>query len=113
MSISPAQMMLQVESPDMSGTSARTPQPAKSLVPSAAPAPESTSAAPAPATSSPSPLATDLRIDSQDQFYYEFVDGRTGSVVFEIPPEALRAIGESLNLPLNGDANANSVDVKS
>jgi hypothetical protein len=34
-------------------------------------------------------------------------------VLFEIPPEALRRIGESLNVPLVGDASIPSVDVKS
>jgi hypothetical protein len=33
--------------------------------------------------------------------------------MFEIPPEALREIGESLNLPVAADATGHSVDVKS
>jgi hypothetical protein len=59
------------------------------------------------------PIGTDMRVDAQHQVYYEFVDESTGDVMFEIPPEALREIGESLNLPLVGDASVPSVDVKS
>lgn len=54
-----------------------------------------------------------MQIDSDHQIYYEFVDKRTGDVVFEIPPEALREIGESLNLPLVGGASVHSIDVES
>jgi uncharacterized FlaG/YvyC family protein len=54
-----------------------------------------------------------MRVDDQHQVYYEFVDDRTGDVLFEIPPEALREIGESLNLPLDGGSRIHSVDVKS
>lgn len=68
---------------------------------------------PTPPVAAPAPLTTDLRIDNQHQFYYEFVDGSTGNVVFEIPPEALRAIGESLNLPLDTITGSHSLDVKS
>ena len=71
------------------------------------------SSAPAPPASSLAQLSTDMRVDSQHQVYYEFVDESTGNVLFEIPPEALRAIGESLSLPLDGEAGAHSLDVKS
>jgi uncharacterized FlaG/YvyC family protein len=54
-----------------------------------------------------------MRVDEEHQVYYEFVDQSTGDVVFEIPPEALREIGESLNLPLAGDGSDHSVDMKS
>jgi len=49
----------------------------------------------------------------EHQIYYEFVDQSTGNIVFEIPPEALRAIGESLNLPLEGEPGGHGVDVES
>jgi uncharacterized FlaG/YvyC family protein len=54
-----------------------------------------------------------MQIDNHHQVYYEVVDDSTGDVLFEIPSEALRKIGESLNLPLIGDASVPSVDVKS
>jgi uncharacterized FlaG/YvyC family protein len=54
-----------------------------------------------------------MRVDDQHQIYYETVDDRTGDVLFEIPPEALRAIAESLNLSLVGSSSGHSVDVKS
>jgi uncharacterized FlaG/YvyC family protein len=56
--------------------------------------------------------STDMKIDNQHQVYYEVVDDSTGDVLFEIPAEALRAIGESLNVPLVGDGSAPGVDVK-
>ena len=113
MSISPAQMSLQIA--DAAGSSAaRRSSPGPSVpVPPSPSAAESAPAVSAPAASSSPPVTTDLRIDNQHQFYYEFVDHSTGSVEFEIPPEALRAIGESLNLPLQGDSGASSIDVKS
>jgi hypothetical protein len=61
----------------------------------------------------PAQLSTDMQVDSQHQVYYEFVDDSTGNVLFEIPPEALREIGESLNVPLDGDFGGHDVDVTS
>ena len=72
----------------------------------------SESSSPPPA-SSPFELSTDLQIDNQHQVYYEFVDKDTGAVVFEIPPEALRAIAESLNIPLEGQSDYHNLDVSS
>jgi hypothetical protein len=113
-------MMLQVasaESPPRGGrsTQAAVPVAIQTSVPTATLAVESPtqSPTPAPAALSPPQFSTDREVDSQHQIYYEFVDDRTGDVVFEIPPEALREIGESLNLPLNGDSSAHGVDVKS
>ena len=54
-----------------------------------------------------------MQIDNHHQIYYVVVNDSTGDVLFEIPPEALRRIGESLNVPLVGDASVPSVDVKS
>ena len=115
MSISSAELTLQVASAASPAPSRPAAPASPSPVRAAASAAESTADSPhsAPAVPSSSQLSTDLRIDRQHQLYYEFVDDSTGSVVFEIPPEALRAIGESLNLPLNGDATAHGVDVKS
>jgi hypothetical protein len=113
MSISPAQMSLDIvnaQSSAAAGHAAPAPASPVSAVTSAA---ESASSVSAPAAPPSNPVATDLRIDNQHQFYYEFVDDSTGSVEFEIPPEALRAIGESLNLPLQGDGGTSSIDVKS
>ncbi len=66
-----------------------------------------------PSSPSPFQLSTSLQIDDQHQVYYEFVDNVTGAVVFEIPPEALRAIAESLNIPLEGQADFHNLDVSS
>ena len=120
MSISSAQMMPQVatvESATVPTRSTRTAIPADTpvSVPAATPAVESPAESPAsaPTVSSPAQLSTDREVDSRHQIYYEFVDESTGNIVFEIPPEALRAIGESLNLPRVGDASSHSVDVES
>jgi hypothetical protein len=67
----------------------------------------------APAAPPAPQINTDLRIDNSHQEYYEFVDGQTGDVVFELPPEALRAIAESLNVPLLGNSVGLNLDVKS
>lgn len=113
MSISPAQLSLQIAGAE------NIPNQRSSTPVASQPAPTTTSA-PLPASSTgtsalPNPdlVTADLRVDKQHQFYYEFVDGTTGSVEFEIPPEALRAIGESLVLPLHGDTGASALDVKS
>ena len=106
MSISPAQIVVQAasaETPAVSRRSADVPTTA------ATEAPEST--APAPAASPSPQFNTDMRVDDAHQIYYEFVDASTGDVMFEIPPEALREIGESLNVPLVGDTSGRSVDV--
>jgi hypothetical protein len=54
-----------------------------------------------------------MRIDAQHQVYYQVVNERTGDVLLEIPCEALRQIGESIKVPLEGDASIHGVDVKS
>jgi uncharacterized FlaG/YvyC family protein len=54
-----------------------------------------------------------LRIDAQHQIYYAVVNDRTGEVVLEIPPEVIRELAESLDVPLAGIASAHSLDVKS
>jgi len=111
MSISPTQMMLQIASTETSpGERRSTPAPVPAAP--AAPSPPETPT-PAPAVSPPVQFSTDLRVDGQHQLYYAVVDDTTGGVLFEIPPEALRAIGESLNVPLVGDTSAHSFDVKS
>jgi hypothetical protein len=111
MSISPAQMVLEVASAESA---------ASTRIPARAPAPSATavgstpgSPAPAPVITSTSAFSTDRQVDDHHQVYYEFIDKSTGDVVFEIPPEALREIGESLNVPLVGDASVPSVDVNS
>jgi hypothetical protein len=68
---------------------------------------------PAQTISSSLQLSTDMKVDDQHRVYYEFIDDSTGNVLFEIPPAALREIGESLNLPGVGETAAHSVDVKS
>jgi hypothetical protein len=120
MSISSALMTPQVASLESATASARSPAPAvaaapQTSVPASSPAVGSPTEPPppAPAVSSPAQFSTDREIDSQHKIYYEFIDDRTGDVVFEIPPQALREIGESLNLPLLGDASVPSIDVKS
>ncbi|MFZ0963265.1 MAG: hypothetical protein WAO35_20585 [Terriglobia bacterium] len=112
MSISPAQMILQVASAESFAPRGRS---AQSSGPAAVSRTRATgaSSAPAPAVSPTPQLSTDMKVDGQHQVYYEFVDDGTGNVLFEIPPEALREIGESLNVPLVGDANVPTIDVKS
>lgn len=110
MSVPLAQINLQVPS-DASFTSPTRPNP-----PSVSPVPKVMATSvetPASAVISPSQLSTDMRVDSEHQVYYAFVDDQTGEVMFEIPPEALRAIGESLNVPMNGESGASTLDVKS
>ena len=112
MSISPAQMVLQVASAESfapTGRSALVSNPTTAM----AVASPGDSGAAAPAVSSSAQFSTDMCVDNQHQIYYEFVDASTGDVLFEIPPEALREIGESLNVSLVGDASVPSVDVKS
>jgi hypothetical protein len=58
-------------------------------------------------------LSTDMKIDKQHQVYYAVINDRTGDELFEIPPEALREIGEGLNIPLAGDSSAHGIDLKS
>ena len=112
MSISPAQMAAPAGSTKASEPSSQsapvsTPQPVE---------PENTaagSAASAGAIAISGQLTTERCVDKQHQVYYEFVDERTGSVLFEFPPAALREIGENLNVPLIGDSSASGLDVKS
>jgi hypothetical protein len=62
----------------------------------------------------PPSLSTDVQIDDHHQVYYEFEEGEAKSVMFEIPPEALRNIAESLKMPpqlLEGGIS--TLDVKS
>lgn len=104
-------MMSQVESVE-------SPAPARRSTPANVPAAQpvetdAKSPSSAPAVAPPAKFSTDLRVDDKHQPYYEFVEDSTGDVLFEIPPAALRAIGESLNLPLIGDASLPSIDVKS
>ena len=112
MSFSPAQVILPVASAE---NAAGPPRSAPASVPPAAGStakPSANSPVSEPAVSSPE-FSTDLRIDSQHQIFYAFVDASTGDVVFEIPPEALREIGESLNLPLEGEVGGHNIDMKS
>jgi hypothetical protein len=119
MSISSAQMVSQVasaQSPAKSSRSAPGPpsasiQPADPAAPATASSSETTAST--PVVSPPEQFSTDLQIDNHHQIYYIVVDDSTGDVLFEIPPEALRQIGESLNVPLVGDQSIPNVDVKS
>jgi len=113
MSISPAQMSLPIANAESHVSSGRTKPLSAPSAPAATGAAESAPSASQPSSAPASPVTTDLRVDNQHQFYYEFIDDTTGSVEFEIPPEALRAIGESLNLPLQGDTAHSNLDVKS
>ncbi len=68
---------------------------------------------PRPSAPPPVKFSTDLQIDNHHQVYYVVVDDSSGDVLLEIPSAALRQIGENLSLPLIGDAQVPSVDVKS
>jgi len=113
MSISPAQLSLQIAGAENNAAQRSSRSVSSPLTPATASTTVPASSASTSALSNPDLVSADLRVDKQHQFYYEFVDGTTGSVEFEIPPEALRAIGESLVLPLHGDAGASTLDVKS
>ena len=111
MSISPAQLALQLAAAE-SSVAPRAPN-AKGSSDSAG---SSAASTPSSAPSSPSPadqLTGDLKFDDQHQMYYEVVDKSTGSVLFEIPPEALRKLSESLNQPALPNGSAGLVDLKS
>lgn len=82
-------------------------------VPHADGAAESSSSASGAPASPTMTFSTDLRIDNQHQVYYEVVDDQTGSELLEIPPAALRAISENLNVPLEGDQATPILNVKS
>jgi|ERR1035441_6567777 hypothetical protein len=115
MSISPAQTNLQVGTTEGSSSAGHSSQPATPGV--AEPASShakfpSENPVPVPIIS-PAPLSTDMRIDDQRQIYYRVVNERTGDVLLEIPCEALREIGESIKVQLEGDASIHGVDVKS
>jgi hypothetical protein len=113
MSISSAQMLLQVASAENTAPAGRSIQAAVPATPTPAQSPTQTPSAAAPPVSSPSAFSTGMQIDNHHQIYYVVVNDSTGDVLFEIPSEALRKIGESLNLPLIGDESVPSVDVKS
>ena len=113
MSITPAQLIAQAASTENSADP-RTPSPPASPLPArTSGSARSSPSASQPASAPANPVNTDLRVDDQHQFYYQFVDASTGDVVFEIPPEALRAIGESLNLTPESHTAVHNVDVKS
>ncbi len=54
-----------------------------------------------------------MRVDDQRQIYYEVVNDRTGDVVYEIPPEVVRKLGENPTVLLDGRVGGHSLDVKS
>src|SRR5271169_6895503 len=99
MSISPAQMILQVEN-SVSPVSTRPSAPASVAAKAVAAISPVESPTLVAAAASPTQFSTDRQIDDHHQVYYEIVDDNTGKVLMELPPEALRKIGESLNLPL-------------
>ena len=112
MSISPAQMILQLGSMESPKPVGRSTQP--SAPPAAMPEGSSPPENPPPTPIiSPAPLSTDLRIDEEHQVYYQVVNERTGDVILEIPSEALRAISESIKFSPGGDSGIHCVDVKS
>jgi hypothetical protein len=113
MSISPAQMIQQVASAESAAPTGHSSPSVVSATDRAVPCPSAPQMTPPAPVLSPSSFSTDMQVDNDHQIYYAVVDDSTGDVLFEIPSEALRKIGESLNVPLIGDANVPSVDVKS
>jgi len=112
MSISPAQLVQQAASAgSASEKQGSSPSPILSVALGSSEPAEPPSAP--PSAIPPVQFSTDFQIDSHHQVFYEVVDDSTGDVLLEIPSEALRKIGESLNLPLAGDPNVPIVDVKS
>ena len=113
MSISSVQLTQQVA---IAGHEASAERSAQAPIPAAAaPAavPKVEAAVPAAAVAPPPHFSIDLQIDAEHQIYYQVIDDRDGSVLFEFPSEVLRAIGESLNLPLGGEPGVPSIDIKS
>lgn len=58
-------------------------------------------------------FSTDMQVDNHHQIYYKVVDDHTGDVLLEIPAEALRRIGESLNVTEIGNPKVSSLDITS
>ena len=112
MSISSVQLTQQVA---IAGHEASAERSAQAPIPVAAPvaAHKVEAAVPAAAVAPPPHFSIDLQIDAEHQIYYQVIDDRDGSVLFEFPSEVLRAIGESLNLPLGGEPGVPSIDIKS
>ncbi len=54
-----------------------------------------------------------IRIDDRRRIYYEVINDHTGEVVFQIPPEVVRNIGEGINQFLETLHAERSVDVES
>jgi hypothetical protein len=73
--------------------------------------PSDNASSPASAPDSPD-FSTDMRVDKQHQIYYAIIDNYTGNELVEIPPEALRVIAESLNLPVGSESAASTIDVE-
>ena len=111
MGITPAQLTQQVVSTENTAARQESTPP---TVPATEPSPEITSESTSTPSSFvlPDPYSTDMKVDDQHQVYYEIVDNRDGDELFEIPPEQLRKIGESLKVPLIGETGVHGVDVK-
>jgi hypothetical protein len=112
MSISPGQIVPQAASAGSASENQRSTPAALPPIIQAASESAEPSSTPS-ATIPPVQFSTDFQVDGHHQVYYEVVDDSTGDVLLEIPSEALRKIGESLNLPLAGESYVSVIDVKS
>jgi hypothetical protein len=108
MSISPAQLVTALGATDLAAETLQ---------------PRGTTAGGAPKTEAPDTegehaepagpeLSTDLRIDDQRRIYYAVINDRTGDVLYEIPPEQIRRLGEGLTESHVTQSAGHKVDVR-
>jgi hypothetical protein len=111
MSIPPAEMLLQATTVQTTPPTWRSSETGAGAA--VQPQEVTTHSSSTPSALPPNTFSTDMKVDDQHQVYYAIVDDRSGDELFEIPPEALRKIGESLHLPPIGESGVHGVDVKS
>lgn len=110
MGISPAQLIQPVTSGDAATPVGRPSPPELPVQDHREPVP---AAPPVPTPVESPSFSTDMQVDNHHQIYYKVVDDHTGDVLLEIPAEALRRIGESLNVTEIGNPKVSSLDITS
>jgi hypothetical protein len=110
MSISPAQLTLVLGASDRAAATEQS-----AGVPSGGAPKSEAPVAEAAAHAEPSgpKLTTALRIDDQRRIYYEVINNQSGEVVYQIPPEQVRKLGEGISESLRSRLMGRSIDVKS
>ena len=114
MTISPAQIAVLAAMPERlrDNRQAQT-LPLRSLPTAAAASPSPAQGTP-PAEAAPSGpvLSINLRIDDQHRMYYEVINNHTGEVLYQIPPEVIRKLGEDTEAALEKALKAHTLDVR-